>query len=145
MFFMEFEMGILRRFNLLGNVWNLLMFFAVLLFSGLVFAEESATPTVDVTFVKSKTGVEYTITYGKNTKFNSNEYAPYKFLFLDSEKKELGKIEKDFFVKNKEGKAKYTSKFGESFAKITLPVCLYNEKTGEAEKCTIKNLKLEIK
>ena len=114
-------------------------------FSCALFADEAATPTVDVTFVKSKAGVEYTITYGKNTKFNDNEYAPYKFLFLDAEKKELGKIEKDFFVKNKEGKAKYTSKFGETSAKITLPVCLYNPETGLAEKCTIKNLKLEIR
>ena len=127
------------------NKLNSLIFFAGLLFFCTVFAEESASPTVDVTFVKSKTGVEYTITYGKNTKFNDNEYAPYKFLFLDAAKKELGRIEKDFFVKNKEGKAKYTSKFGETSAKIVLPVCLYNPETGLAEKCTIKNLKLEIK
>ena len=128
-----------------GNKLNLLAFFAVLFFTSAVFADEAATPTVDVTFVKSKAGVEYTITYGKNTKFNDNEYAPYKFLFLDVAKKELGRIEKDFFVKNKEGKAKYTSKFGETSAKIVLPVCLYNPETGLAEKCTIKNLKLEIK
>ena len=128
-----------------GNKLNLLAFFAVLFFTSAVFADEAATPTVDVTFVKSKAGVEYTITYGKNTKFNDNEYAPYKFLFLDAAKKELGRIEKDFFVKNKEGKAKYTSKFGETSAKIVLPVCLYNPETGLAEKCTIKNLKLEIK
>lgn len=127
------------------NRLNSLIFFAGLLFFCTVFAEESASPTVDVTFVKSKTGVEYTITYGKNTKFNDNEYAPYKFLFLDAEKKELGRIEKEFFAKNKEGKAKYTSKFGESSAKIVLPVCLYNPETGLAEKCTVKNLKLEIK
>lgn len=124
---------------------NLMMFFAAMLFCGALFADEAAVPTVDVTFVKSKAGVEYTITYGKNTKFNDNEYAPYKFLFLDSEKKELGRIEKDFFVKNREGKAKYTSKFGESSVKIVLPVCLYNPETGLAEKCTVKNLKLEIK
>ena len=130
---------------LFGNKPNLLLFFVVLLSSCALFAEEPSTPTVDVTFVKLKTGVEYTITYGKNTKFNDNEYAPYKFLFLDAEKKELGRIEKEFFVKNKEGKAKYTSKFGESSVKIVLPVCLYNEKTGLAEKCTVKNLKLEIK
>ena len=128
-----------------GNKLNLLAFFTVLFFVSAVFADEAATPTVDVTFVKSKAGVEYTITYGKNTKFNDNEYAPYKFLFLDAAKKELGRIEKDFFVKNKEGKAKYTSKFGETSAKIVLPVCLYNPETGLAEKCTIKNLKLEIK
>ena len=128
-----------------GNKLNLLAFFTILFFTSAVFADEAATPTVDVTFVKSKAGVEYTITYGKNTKFNDNEYAPYKFLFLDAEKKELGKIEKDFFVKNKEGKAKYTSKFGETSAKIVLPVCLYNPETGLAEKCTIKNLELEIK
>ena len=128
-----------------GNKLNLLAFFAILFFTSAVFADEAATPTVDVTFVKSKAGVEYTITYGKNTKFNDNEYAPYKFLFLDVAKKELGRIEKDFFVKNKEGKAKYTSKFGETSAKIVLPVCLYNPETGLAEKCTIKNLKLEIK
>lgn len=126
------------------NLLGLSLFFAVIL-PFAAFAEESASPTVDVTFVKSKAGVEYTITYGKNTKFNDNEYAPYKFLFLDAEKKELGKIEKDFFVKNKEGKAKYTSKFGETSAKIVLPVCLYNPETGLAEKCTVKNLKLEIK
>ena len=128
-----------------GNKLNLLAFFTVLFFASALFADEAATPTVDVTFVKSKAGVEYTITYGKNTKFNDNEYAPYKFLFLDAAKKELGRIEKDFFVKNKEGKAKYTSKFGETSAKIVLPVCLYNPETGLAEKCTIKNLKLEIK
>lgn len=128
-----------------GNKLNLLAFFTILFFTSAVFADEAATPTVDVTFVKSKAGVEYTITYGKNTKFNDNEYAPYKFLFLDAAKKELGRIEKDFFVKNKEGKAKYTSKFGETSAKIVLPVCLYNPETGLAEKCTIKNLKLEIK
>ena len=128
-----------------NKVTILLMFFVVLLSFSQVFAEESASPEVNVTFAKRGKTVEYTITYGKNTKFNSNEYAPYKFLFLDSQKKELGKIEKDFFVKNHEGKAVYTSKFGESSAKITLPVCLYNEKTGEAEKCTVKNLKLEIK
>ena len=128
-----------------GNKLNLLAFFTILFFTSAVFADEAATPTVDVTFVKSKAGVEYTITYGKNTKFNDNEYAPYKFLFLDAAKKELGRIEKAFFVKNKEGKAKYTSKFGETSAKIVLPVCLYNPETGLAEKCTIKNLKLEIK
>ena len=128
-----------------SNKLNLLAFFTILFFTSAVFADEAATPTVDVTFVKSKAGVEYTITYGKNTKFNDNEYAPYKFLFLDAAKKELGRIEKDFFVKNKEGKAKYTSKFGETSAKIVLPVCLYNPETGLAEKCTIKNLKLEIK
>ena len=128
-----------------GNKLNLLAFFAVLFFTSAVFADEAATPTVDVTFVKSKAGVEYTITYGKNTKFNDNEAAPFKFLFLDAQKNELGKIERAFFVKNRDGKAKYTSKFGETSAKIVLPVCLYNPETGLAEKCTIKNLKLEIK
>lgn len=128
-----------------GNKLNLLVLSAAILLCGALFAEEAATPTVDVTFVKSKAGVEYTITYGKNTKFNDSEYAPYKFLFLDAEKKELGKIEKSFFVKNKEGKAQYTSKFGETSAKIVLPVCLYNPETGLAEKCTVKNIKLEIK
>jgi len=128
-----------------NNKLNLLLFFTSLLFCGALFAEESSTPTVDVTFKKSGKSVIYTITYGKNTKFNDNEAAPYKFLFLDSEKKELGKIERAFFAKNKEGKAVYTSDFGEYSAKIVLPVCLYNEKTGLAEKCTIKNLKLEIK
>ena len=122
----------------------LLVFIAVVAPLSL-FAAEGENPTVDVTFKKSGKSVVYTITYGKNTKFNDNEYAPYKFLFLDAEKKELGKIEKDFFVKNKEGKAEYTSNFGETSAKIVLPVCLYNEKTGLAEKCTVKNIKLEIK
>jgi len=111
----------------------------------LLMGAEGENPTVEVTFKKSVKSVVYTITYGKNTKFNDNEAAPYKFLFLDSEKKELGKIEREFFAKNKEGKAEYTSNFGESSAKIVLPVCLYNEKTGLAEKCTVKNLKLEIK
>lgn len=138
-------MNALMKSFVVGNKLNLLIFFMVLLCSCAVFAEESASPEVDVTFKKSGKVVEYTISYGKNTKFNSNEYAPYKFLFLDAQKKELGKIEKDFFVKNNSGKAVYPSKFGESSAKITLPVCLYNEKTGEAEKCTVKNLKLEIK
>ena len=110
-----------------------------------LFAEEAANPTVDVTFKKSGKSVVYTITYGKNTKFNDNENAPYKFLFLDAQKNELGKIERAFFAKNKEGKAEYTSNFGETSVKIVLPVCLYNEKTGLAEKCTIKNIKLEIK
>ena len=110
-----------------------------------LLAAEGENPTVDVTFKKSGKSVIYTITYGKNTKFNDNEAAPYKFLFLDPEKKELGKIERAFFAKNKEGKAEYTSNFAESSVKIVLPVCLYNEKTGLAEKCTIKNLKLEIK
>ena len=110
-----------------------------------LFADEAANPTVDVTFKKSGKSVVYAITYGKNTKFNDNEAAPYKFLFLDSEKKELGKIERAFFAKNKEGKAEYTSNFGETSVKIVLPVCLYNEKTGLAEKCTVKNIKLEIK
>ena len=110
-----------------------------------LFAEETANPTVDVTFKKSGKSVVYTITYGKNTKFNDNENAPYKFLFLDAQKNELGKIERAFFAKNKEGKAEYTSNFGETSVKIVLPVCLYNEKTGLAEKCTVKNIKLEIK
>ena len=110
-----------------------------------LFGAEGENPTVEVTFKKSAKSVVYTITYGKNTKFNDNEAAPYKFLFLDQEKKELGKIERGFFAKNKEGKAEYTSNFGESSAKIVLPVCLYNEKTGLAEKCTVKNIKLEIK
>ena len=122
----------------------LLVFIAVMAPISL-FCAEGENPTVDVTFKKSAKSVVYTITYGKNTKFNDNEAAPYKFLFLDSEKKELGKIERSFFAKNKEGKAEYTSNFGESSVKITLPVCLYNEKTGLAEKCTVKNLKLEIK
>ena len=128
-----------------GNKLNLLVLFAILFFASAVFADEAATPTVDVTFVKSKAGVEYTITYGKNTKFNDNEAAPFKFLFLDAQKNELGKIERAFFVKNRDGKAKYTSKFGETSAKIVLPVCLYNPETGLAEKCTVKNIKLEIK
>lgn len=123
---------------------SLFVFFVVLI-PFFLFGEESASPTVDVTFKKSGRSVVYTITYGKNTKFNNSEYAPYKFLFLDSEKKELGKIEQDFFVKNNEKKAVYTSNFGETSAKITLAVCLYNEKTGEAEKCTVKNFKLDIK
>lgn len=122
-----------------------LFLFLIVLFPFFLFGEESLSPTVDVTFKKSGKSVVYTITYGKNTKFNDNEAAPYKFLFLDPEKKELGKIEREFFAKNKEGKAEYTSNFGESSAKITLPVCLYNEKTGLAEKCTVKNIKLEIK
>ena len=109
-----------------------------------LFADTAANPTVDVTFKKSGQSVVYTITYGKNTKFNDNEAAPYKFLFLDAQKNELGKIEREFFAKNKEG-AEYTSNFGETSAKIVLPVCLYNEKTGLAEKCTVKNIKLEIK
>ncbi|MBR4489118.1 hypothetical protein IKP13_00605 [bacterium] len=123
----------------------ILLAFITLLVQVSLFAAEGENPTVDVTFKKSGKSVVYTITYGKNTKFNDNEAAPYKFLFLDSGKKELGKIERAFFAKNKEGKAEYTSDFGESSAKITLPVCLYNEKTGLAEKCTVKNLKLEIK
>ena len=110
-----------------------------------LFAEETANPTVDVTFKKSGKSVVYTITYGKNTIFNDIENAPYKFLFLDAQKYELGKIERAFFAKNKEGKAEYTSNFGETSVKIVLPVCLYNEKTGLAEKCTVKNIKLEIK
>lgn len=122
----------------------LLVFIAVMAPISL-FCAEGENPAVDVTFKKSGKSVIYTITYGKNTKFNDNEAAPYKFLFLDLEKKELGKIERSFFAKNKEGKAEYTSNFGESSAKIVLPVCLYNEKTGLAEKCTVKNLKLEIK
>ena len=138
-------MNALMKSFLAGNKLNLLVFFMVSMLSCTVFAEESASPEVEVTFKKSGNVVEYTVTYGKNTKFNSSEYAPYKFLFLDAQKKELGKIEKEFFVKNHEGKAVYTSKFGESSVKITLPVCLYNEKTGQAEKCTVKNLKLEIK
>ena len=110
-----------------------------------LFAETQENPTVDVTFKKSGKSVVYTITYGKNTKFNDNEAAPYKFLFLDAQKNELGKIEREFFAKNKEGKAEYTSNFGETSVKIVLPVCLYSEKTGLAEKCTVKNIKLEIK
>lgn len=127
-----------------SKLLNLFLFFIVL-FPFFLFGEESLSPTVDVTFKKSDKSVVYTITYGKNTKFNDNEAAPYKFLFLDAEKKELGRIEKDFFVKNKEKKAVYTSNFGETSAKITLAVCLYNEKTGLAEKCTVKNFKLDIK
>ena len=127
------------------NKLLILLVFIVVAVPFLIFAAEGENPTVDVTFKRSEKSVIYTITYGKNTKFNDNEAAPYKFLFLDPEKKELGKIERAFFAKNKEGKAEYTSNFGESSVKIVLPVCLYNEKTGLAEKCTIKNLKLEIK
>jgi len=123
----------------------ILLVLVVMAASFSLFGGEIENPTVDVTFKKSAKNVVYTITYGKNTKFNDNEAAPYKFLFLDPEKKELGKIDRSFFAKNKEGKAEYTSNFGESSAKITLPVCLYNEKTGLAEKCTVKNFKLEIK
>ena len=122
----------------------LMLFFTVSL-PFCILAEEQLNPTVDVTFAKSEKGVVYTVTYGKNTKFNNNENAPYKFVFLDAAKKELGNIDKSFFLKNKEGKAVYTSNFGESSAKIVLPVCLYNESTGIAEKCTVKNIKLEIK
>ena len=123
----------------------ILLFFLVAMAPLSLLFAEGENPTVDVTFKKSGKSVVYTITYGKNTKFNDNEAAPYKFLFLDAQKNELGKIERDFFAKNKEGKAEYTSNFGESSAKIVLPVCLYNEKTGLAEKCTVKNIKLEIK
>lgn len=123
----------------------ILLAFIVMMAPISLFADEGENPTVDVTFKKSGKSVVYTITYGKNTKFNDNEAAPYKFLFLDAEKKELGKIDRSFFAKNKEGKAEYTSDFGESSVKIVLPVCLYNEKTGLAEKCTVKNIKLEIK
>lgn len=123
----------------------ILLAFIVMMAPISLFADEGENPTVDVTFKKSGKSVVYTITYGKNTKFNDNEAAPYKFLFLDPEKKELGKIDRSFFAKNKEGKAEYTSDFGESSVKIVLPVCLYNEKTGLAEKCTVKNIKLEIK
>ena len=122
-----------------------LVVFSVFLIPFFLFGEESASPNVEVTFKKSGKSVVYTITYGKNSKFNNNEYAPYKFLFLDKEQKELGRIEKDFFVKNNEKKAVYTSNFGETSAKITLAVCLYNEKTGEADKCAVKNFKLDIK
>ena len=122
----------------------LLVFLVAMAPLSLLFAE-GENPTVDVTFKKSGKSVVYTITYGKNTKFNDNEAAPYKFLFLDAQKNELGKIERAFFAKNKEGKAEYTSNFGETSVKIVLPVCLYNEKTGLAEKCTVKNIKLEIK
>lgn len=123
----------------------ILLAFIVMMAPISLFADEGENPTVDVTFKKSGKSVVYTITYGKNTKFNDNEAAPYKFLFLDAEKKELGKIDRSFFAKNKEGKVEYTSNFGESSVKIVLPVCLYNEKTGLAEKCTVKNIKLEIK
>jgi len=123
----------------------ILLVFVVMMAPISLFSDEGENPTVDVTFKKSGKSVVYTITYGKNTKFNDNEAAPYKFLFLDPEKKELGKIDRSFFAKNKEGKAEYTSDFGESSVKIVLPVCLYNEKTGLAEKCTVKNIKLEIK
>ena len=123
----------------------ILLVFIALIAPFSIFAATQENPTVDVTFKKSGKSVVYTITYGKNTKFNDNEAAPYKFLFLDAQKNELGKIERAFFVKNKEGKAEYTSDLGETSAKIVLPVCLYNEKTGLAEKCTVKNLKLEIK
>ena len=123
----------------------ILLFFLVAMAPLSLLFAEGENPTVDVTFKKSGKSVVYTITYGKNTKFNDNEAAPYKFLFLDAQKNELGKIERDFFAKNKEGKAEYTSNFGESSAKIVLPICLYNEKTGLAEKCTVKNIKLEIK
>jgi len=137
-------MNACRKFFLGGNLLKLFVF-CVVFVPFFLSGEESAHPTVDVTFKKSDKSVVYAITYGKNTKFNDNEAAPYKFLFLDPEKKELGKIDRSFFVKNKDGKAEYISNFGESSVKITLPVCLYNEKTGLAEKCTIKNLKLEIK
>ncbi len=123
----------------------ILLAFIVMMAPISLFSDEGENPTVDVTFKKSGKSVVYTITYGKNTKFNDNEAAPYKFLFLDAEKKGLGKIDRSFFAKNKEGKAEYTSDFGESSVKIVLPVCLYNEKTGLAEKCTVKNIKLEIK
>ena len=135
--------GFLKSFCL-GKILIFLVFI-VLTAQFPLFAAEGENPTVDVTFKKSGKSVVYTITYGKNTKFNDNEAAPYKFLFLDAQKNELGKIERAFFAKNKEGKAEYTSDLGESSAKIVLPVCLYNEKTGLAEKCTVKNIKLEIK
>lgn len=135
--------GFLKLF-FLDKLLILLSFIAMMVPISL-FSDEGENPTVDVTFKKSGKSVVYTITYGKNTKFNDNEAAPYKFLFLDPEKKELGKIDRSFFAKNKEGKAEYISDFGESSVKIVLPVCLYNEKTGLAEKCTVKNLKLEIK
>ncbi len=138
-------MNVFLKPLLTSKTLNSLIFLVVFFFSCIVLAAEGENPTVDVTFKKSKNNVVYTITYGKNTKFNDNEAAPYKFVFMDKEKKELGKIDKSFFVKNKEGKASYTSEFGESFTKITLPVCLYNEKTGLAEKCTVKNIKLDIK
>ncbi len=134
--------GFFKRF-LFSKFPVLLMFFAVLVPFG-VSADESNSPVVDVVFAKSGKNVVYTITYGKNTKFNTNEDAPYKFVFSDKAKNELGRIERDFFIKNKEGKAVYTSGFGESFTKITLPVCYYNEKTGLAEKCAMKNFKFEI-
>ncbi|MBP5406703.1 hypothetical protein J6Z19_06095 [bacterium] len=137
-------MNAYQKSEIIGRLLNLLMFLAVL-FPFSIFGEAKLSPTVDVSFAKSGKGVVYTIVYGKNTKFNDNENAPYKFIFLDAGKKELGRIEKDFFVKNNEKKAVYTSNFGESSAKITLAVCLYSEKTGLAEKCTVKSFKLEIK
>lgn len=124
---------------------KLLILLGFVAFFFAVSAEDAASPTADISFVKSGKGVVYTIVFGKNTKFNDNPDAPYKFIFLDSGKKELGRIAREFFVKNREGKVEYTSVFNESSVKITLPACLYNPKTGEAEKCTLINKKLEIK
>lgn len=118
---------------------------ALLFVSFTLAAEDPMTPTVEVSFSKAADGVLYTFVFGERSKFNNNEDAPYKFLFLDEAGGKLGSIPRDFFLKQRNGTLKYTSKFNESSVKYTLPVCSYNEKTGEAERCRMINKTLKIK
>ncbi len=111
-----------------------------------LFAGDPGTPTVEVTFSKTSDGVIYTIVFGETTKFNTNDGAPYKFFFLDESGTKLGEIPRDFFMKNRSGTVKYTSKYNESTVKYQFPVCSYNKETGEAEKCRVtKTTTLKIK
>lgn len=118
---------------------------ALIFVSFTLAAEDPMMPTVEVSFSKAADGVIYTIVFGEKSKFNNNADAPYKFLFLDEAGGKLGEIPRDFFLKQRNGTLKYTSKYNESSVKYTLPVCSYNEKTGEAERCRMINKTLKIK
>lgn len=121
------------------------LFFTFFLPLSSLFAEEELSPTVEVSFEKQPGGNVYTIIFGKRTKFNDHENAPYKFLFLDETKGEISNIPKDFFKKNREGTVKYNSDGKESFVKFTIPVCLYDKNSGKAQKCTVVGKTLTVK
>lgn len=108
-------------------------------------SEEELVPTVAVSFKKQSEKTLYTIAFGKRTKFNVNENAPYKFLFLDETKREIGAIPKDFFKKNREGSVKYASNGKESFVQFMIPICLYDKSNTKAQKCTVVTKTLTVK
>jgi len=101
----------------------------------------AAAQEVIVSFAKKNGKTEYSMSF--NPEYKINMKAPFNFILLDSEKKQLEKIEWSSFVKNDSGIYKFLSGKNEKYLKYWFVACKYQK--DEAIACKTFTQTIEIK